>query len=68
MDLEGAQSHSFASLLEIIVHSALKTYSLTYRLVEFPMTVSLASEPFAGGSSLKVSLTAIFGRTVSANV
>ena len=68
MDLEGAQSHSFASLLDIMVHSALKTYSSTYRLVEFPMTMSLVSEPFAGGSSVKVSLTVIIGRTVSANV
>ena len=66
MDLGGGPPYYFMSL-EIIVHSALKVDSLTYRLVEFPRIVKLASESSPGGFSARVLLTAILGR-ISANV
>lgn len=58
----------FVSLLEMIVPSALKINSLTYRLVEFRTNVLLASDTLYATSSAKVSLMAILGRPASANV
>ncbi len=54
--------------LEIIVPSASKINSLTYRLVEFCANVLLASETLYAKSSARVSLIAILGRPASANV
>ena len=58
----------FVSLLEIMVPSALKIDSPTYRLVEFRMNVELASETLSATFGVKVSLRTILGRPASANV